>query len=67
MSYEHDLRLLPQPGPERIDLAAIKTDLEFLMERVTQQPTRRNLLDAVMLGAAWGAGIVLLGEWLLFH
>jgi hypothetical protein len=32
-----------RPYPERIDLSAIKSDLEFLIERVSRLPTRREL------------------------
>jgi hypothetical protein len=32
--------LMPRREPERIDLAAIKTDLEFLIQRVSNLPTR---------------------------
>jgi hypothetical protein len=32
----------PRPDPERIDLAALKTDLEFLIERVSKLPTHRE-------------------------
>jgi hypothetical protein len=35
--------LMPRRNPERIDLAAIKTDLEFLMERLSKLPTRQEL------------------------
>jgi hypothetical protein len=31
-----------RPDPERIDLGAIKADLEFLMERVSRLPTRQE-------------------------
>jgi hypothetical protein len=36
---------LPMPlrDPERIDFAAIKTDLEFIMERLSKLPTRQEL------------------------
>ena len=32
----------PRRDPEEIDLAAIKTDLEFLMEQVARLPTRKE-------------------------
>jgi hypothetical protein len=32
----------PRRYPEDIDLAAIKTDLEFLMEQVARLPTRQE-------------------------
>jgi hypothetical protein len=31
-----------RPDPERIDLGAIKTDLEFLIERVARLRTRQK-------------------------
>jgi hypothetical protein len=34
---------MPRRNPERIDLAAIKTDLESLMERLSKLPTRQEL------------------------
>jgi hypothetical protein len=34
--------LMPRRKPEDIDLAAIKTDLEFLIERVSRLPTRKE-------------------------
>jgi hypothetical protein len=38
-----DQPFIPRPDPERIDLAAIKTDLEFIMERLSKLPTRQEL------------------------
>jgi hypothetical protein len=67
MPDENHLTLRIHPDPERIDLGAIKTDLEFFMKRVAKQPTRRNLFDMTICGSFWTAGIVLLGEWLLLH
>jgi hypothetical protein len=34
--------LMPRRVPEQIDLGAIKADLEFLIERVSRLPTRRE-------------------------
>jgi hypothetical protein len=34
--------LMPRRNPEDIDLAAIKTDLEFLIEQVERLPTRQE-------------------------
>jgi hypothetical protein len=36
--------LLPLRNPGDFDLGAIKTDLEFLMERLSKLPTRRELV-----------------------
>jgi hypothetical protein len=33
---------MPRRNPEDIDLAAIKADLEFLIERVSRLPTRKE-------------------------
>ena len=33
---------MPRRNPEDIDLGAIKTDLEFLIERVSKIPTRKK-------------------------
>jgi hypothetical protein len=40
-----DQPYLPRREPERIDLGAIKTDLEFLMERLSKLPTRKELVQ----------------------
>jgi hypothetical protein len=34
--------LMPRRNPEDVDLGAIKTDLEFLIERVSRLPTRKE-------------------------
>jgi hypothetical protein len=34
--------LMPRRNPEDADLGAIKADLEFLIERVSQLPTRQE-------------------------
>jgi hypothetical protein len=34
---------MPRREPEHVDLAAIETDLEFLMERLSKLPTRQEL------------------------
>ena len=34
--------LMPRRVPEQIDLAVIKADLEFLIERVSRLPTRKE-------------------------
>jgi len=35
--------LMPRRNPEDIDLGVIKTDLEFIMERLSKLPTRQEL------------------------
>jgi hypothetical protein len=47
--------IMPRRNPEDIDLAAIKTDLEFLIDRVSRLPTRKEqVLKPVytMIGSA---------------
>ena len=54
MPDEHRL-IQPRRDPGDIDLAAIKTDLEFLMEQVARLPTRKESAFKplyVMIGAA---------------
>jgi hypothetical protein len=36
--------VMPRRNPEDINLGAIKTDLEFIMERLSKLPTRRELI-----------------------
>jgi hypothetical protein len=51
---EHSLPL-PRRDPEQIDLAAIKTDLEFVTERLARLPTRKDLALRplyIMVGSA---------------
>jgi hypothetical protein len=36
------LPLMPRRNPEDVDLGAIKADLEFLIERVSRLPTRKE-------------------------
>jgi hypothetical protein len=38
-----DQPFMPRRDPERIDLAAIKTDLEFIMERLSKLPRARGI------------------------
>jgi hypothetical protein len=57
MPDDHPL-LLPRREPERIDLAAIKTDLEFIMERLARMPTRKEIWRAALLGVTTGACLV---------
>ena len=49
----------PRPDPERIDLGAIKTDLEFLIERVSKLPTRREQALKPLYVMIGSAGIVI--------
>jgi hypothetical protein len=51
--------LMPRRNPERIDLAAIKTDLEFIMERLSKPPTRQELALRPLLIIAGSAGLVI--------
>ena len=48
----------PRPEPERIDLSAIKTDIEFLIERVSKLPTRREQALKPLYVMVGSAGIV---------
>jgi hypothetical protein len=56
-----ECQIQPRPNPEDIDLAAIKTDLEFLMEQVARLPTRKEstfkplyvMIGSAGLGIAW--------------
>jgi hypothetical protein len=59
-----DQPYLPQRDPERIDLAAIKSDLEFLMERLSRMPTRKEIWRATLLGVTTGACLVQCLAWL---
>jgi hypothetical protein len=53
-----DLRLpVPRRNPE--DLGAIKTDLEFIMERLSKLPTRQELALRPHLIIAVSAGLVI--------
>jgi hypothetical protein len=58
---------LRQVDLQRSDFAVIQEDLEFLKAQLARVPTRRNLLDMAIVGAFWAAGLVLVGEWLLFR
>jgi hypothetical protein len=49
----------PRPDPKRIDLAAIKTDLEFLIERVSKLPTCREQALKPLYVMIGSAGIVI--------
>jgi hypothetical protein len=46
-------------NPERIDLGAIKTDLEFLIERVSRLPTRREQALKPLYAMVGSAAIVI--------
>ena len=61
----HNLRLpdthpftLPRRDPERIDLAAVKTDLEFVMDQLARLPTRKEIWRAALIGMLTGACLV---------
>jgi hypothetical protein len=55
-----DLRLpVPRRNPEDFDLGAIKTDLEFIMERLSKLPTRQELALRPHLIIAVSAGLVI--------
>ena len=51
--------LMPLRNPEQIDLGAIKTDLEFLIERVERLPTRKEQALKPLLIMVGSAGIVI--------
>ncbi len=48
----------PRRNPEDIDLAAIKTDLEFVMEQLSQLPTRKEQAFRPLYVMIGSAGIV---------
>ena len=50
---------MPRRIPEDIDLGAIKTDLEFLIERVSQLPTRKEQALRPLYVIVGSAGIVI--------
>ena len=58
MPDEHPLTL-PRRAPEHVDLGAIESDLEFLMVRVAQFPTRRELAPRPLYIIIGGAGLVI--------
>jgi hypothetical protein len=58
MPDEHPITL-PRRAPEHADLGAIKSDLEFLMERVAQFPTRRELAPRPLYVMIGGVGLVI--------
>jgi len=51
--------LLPRRNPEDIDLGAIKADLEFLIERVSRLPTRKEQALKPVYVIVGSAGIVI--------
>jgi hypothetical protein len=57
MPDEHPLDR--RPYPEQIDLAAIKTDLEFLIEGVARLPTRKEQALKPLYVMVGSAGIVI--------
>jgi hypothetical protein len=58
MPDEHRLSL-PRRDPEQIDLAAIKTDLEFVMERLARLPARKDLALRPLYIMVGSAGLVI--------
>jgi hypothetical protein len=58
MPDEHRFEM-PRRDPEHIDLYAIKTDLEFLMERVARLATRRELPLRPLYVMVGSAGLVI--------
>jgi hypothetical protein len=54
----------PRPGPERIDLAAIKTDLEFAIDQIARLHTQ---LARTALGIIFSTAIIttLLNCWFI--
>jgi hypothetical protein len=58
MPDEHRLPS-PRRDPEQIDLAAIKTDLEFVMERMTRLPTRQEQALKPLYIMVGSAGLVI--------
>jgi hypothetical protein len=51
---------MPRPNPEDIDLGAIKTDLEFLIERISRLPTRQEQAPRPLYVIIGSAGLVIL-------
>ena len=51
--------LMPRRSPEDINLAAIKTDLEFLMERLSKLPTRKEQALKPLYVMVGSAGLVI--------
>ena len=51
--------IMPRRNPEDIDLAAIKTDLEFLIERVSRLPTRKEQALKPLYVMVGSTGIVI--------
>jgi hypothetical protein len=50
---------LPRRNPEHVDLAAIKTDLEFVIERIERLPTRQELALRPLYVMVGSAGLVI--------
>ena len=51
--------LMPGRNPEDIDLGAIKTDLEFIMERLSKLPTGQELALRPLYVILGSAGLVI--------
>jgi hypothetical protein len=56
-----------RPDPERIDLGAIKADLEFLIDRVSRLPTRKEQALKPLYVMVGSAGIVIAWIELFWH
>jgi hypothetical protein len=51
--------LMPRHNPEDVDLGAIKTDLEFIVERLSKLPTRKELALKPLYIMVGSAGLVI--------
>jgi hypothetical protein len=51
---------MPRRNPEDVDLGAIKADLEFLIERVSKIPTRKEQALRPLYVIVGSAGMVIL-------
>jgi hypothetical protein len=58
MPDEHRFEM-PPPDPEHIDLAAIKTDVEFLIDQVSRLPTRKEQALKPLYVMVGSAGLVI--------
>jgi hypothetical protein len=48
---DNDHPLMPRRNPEDFDLGAIKSDLGFIMERLSKLPTRQLALLSIIAGS----------------
>jgi len=51
---------MPRRNPEEIDLGAIKSDLEFLIDQVARLPTRKEQALKPLYAMIGSAGLVIL-------